>query len=137
ADGGISGAFSDVTSNLAFLEPTLAYGSNDVVLTLMRNDVDFAAAAETANQRGVAGAVTALGSGNAFDNSVVGLDASGAQQAFDALSGEFYASRKTALLGDSRHVRRAVSDRLDHRCVDSQAQKGTSKARRDACTGTV
>ena len=38
----LSGTFSTVTDNLAFLDPTLSYESNAVKLTLTRNDVSYA-----------------------------------------------------------------------------------------------
>ena len=41
AQGGRTGAFSGVTSDLAFLDPMLTYGATDVVLTLTRNDLGF------------------------------------------------------------------------------------------------
>ena len=57
ANGGVIGTFADVTSNLAFLTPTLTYDPNDVFLTLNRNDITFASVAQTPNQRAVAGAL--------------------------------------------------------------------------------
>ncbi|ALM83001.1 hypothetical protein ASB57_08570 [Bordetella sp. N] len=39
ARGGITGSFSGVNSNLAFLQPTVTNTGNDVVLTLVRKDV--------------------------------------------------------------------------------------------------
>ena len=47
----VTGAFDDVTSDLAFLSPILAYGADEVTLSLYRNDVDFADVANTANTR--------------------------------------------------------------------------------------
>ncbi|MFC5392892.1 autotransporter domain-containing protein [Bosea vestrisii] len=41
ASGGVSGAFTSVTSNLAFLTPSLAYDSQNVTLTMTRNDTSF------------------------------------------------------------------------------------------------
>src|SRR5262249_30094208 len=42
ASGGVSGKFTNATSNLAFLSPVLSYDPNDVFLTLIRNDITFA-----------------------------------------------------------------------------------------------
>ena len=50
AGAGVTGTFEDVTSNLAFLTPTLSYGPNAVTLTLTRNDITFAGAGTTPNQ---------------------------------------------------------------------------------------
>ncbi|AZO78549.1 hypothetical protein BLM15_13670 [Bosea sp. Tri-49] len=41
ATGGVSGRFSTVTSNLAFLTPSLGYDSRNVTLTMTRNDTGF------------------------------------------------------------------------------------------------
>jgi autotransporter-associated beta strand protein len=51
ASGGVDGQFTNVTSNLAFLTPLLSYDPNNVFLTLVRNDITFASAAQTPNQR--------------------------------------------------------------------------------------
>jgi len=50
ANGGVTGTFAGVTSNLAFLTPTLSYDPDDVFLTLNRNDITFASVAQTPNQ---------------------------------------------------------------------------------------
>lgn len=41
ATGGVSGTFTSVTDNLAFLDPSLSYESGAVKLTLARNDVSY------------------------------------------------------------------------------------------------
>ena len=51
ANGGVTGTFANVTSNFAFLTPTLSYDPNDVFLTLNRNDITFSSVAQTPNQR--------------------------------------------------------------------------------------
>lgn len=91
AGGGVSGSFAAVTSNLAFLTPSLAYDANNVFLLLRRNDLGFAQAAGTPNQRSAAAAVQA-GSGSVGDmvavvNAVTGLSVPQAQAAFDAIGG--------------------------------------------------
>ncbi|PSJ56456.1 hypothetical protein C7I85_24570 [Mesorhizobium soli] len=112
AQGGVSGRFDGVTSNLAFLTPTLSYDSNDVYLVVTRNNVNFADVATTPNQTNVANAITALMIGNPVWDAVVGLDTRTARVAFDQLSGEVHASGNTALIEDSRFVRDAALDRL-------------------------
>ena len=64
AAGGVTGAFADVTSNLAFLDPSLSYDADNVYLRLARNDISFADIGETANQIAVAAATERLGWGN-------------------------------------------------------------------------
>ena len=105
------GTFGSVSSNFAFLDPTLRYVANDVQLTLARNTVAFPAVGVTANQKASAAALESLGSGTLF-NAVVQLNAATAQSAFNQLSGEIHASAKTAMLEDSRFVREAGLDRV-------------------------
>lgn len=42
AAGGVTGQFATLSSNFAFLTPTLAYSAQEVTLGLLRNEVDFA-----------------------------------------------------------------------------------------------
>ncbi|MGE6784730.1 autotransporter outer membrane beta-barrel domain-containing protein, partial [Ensifer adhaerens] len=111
ATGGVSGSFGEVTSNLAFLTPTLSYDANDVFLKLVRNDIGLASVADTRNQRATAKALEALGSGVLHD-AILSLDAATARSAFDQLSGEIYASQRSALIEDSHFIRDAINERL-------------------------
>ncbi|MGZ8307325.1 MAG: autotransporter-associated beta strand repeat-containing protein, partial [Allosphingosinicella sp.] len=61
AQGGVSGAFAGVTSNFAFLAPSLSYDPNNVILTLTRAPGTFADHGATPNQRQTAAAAEALG----------------------------------------------------------------------------
>ena len=112
ATGVVSGTFAGVTSNLAFLTPSLTYDTHDVNLLLTRNSTSFASVGVTPNQIAAAGGVESLGAGNAVNNAVLNLSASQARNAFDQLSGEVHASAKTALIEDSRFVRDAAINRL-------------------------
>ncbi|UPA26677.1 autotransporter domain-containing protein [Shinella oryzae] len=112
AAGGVSGRFDAVTSDFAFLDPTLAYTGNDVTLSLTRNQIGFADAGVTRNQIATAEALETLGFGNALYEQVVQLDAATARTAFDQLSGEIYASAVTGLIEDSRFVRNSANDRI-------------------------
>lgn len=112
SDGGRTGAFSGVTSNFAFLDPSLSYDSNNAYLTLTRNNVGFGDVGQTRNQIAAGGAVDSLGSGNPIWAGVVQLDIPTARRAFDQLSGEIHASGKSALIEDSHFVRDAAADRI-------------------------
>jgi outer membrane autotransporter protein len=112
ANAGVTGQFAGVTSNLAFLTALLSYDSKDVFLTLARNDVTFASAAQTANQRAVALALDRSGPLTPLVQAVANLSATGARQAFDALSGELHGSVQTTIIDDSRYIRQAVLGRL-------------------------
>ena len=112
ANGGVTGTFANVTSNLAFLTPTLSYDPNDVFLTLNRNDISFASFARTPNQRSVAGALDRGPLFSPLVQAVINLTGAGALQAFDALSGEVHGSVQTTVIDDSRYIRQAVLGRL-------------------------
>ncbi|MDZ5699001.1 autotransporter domain-containing protein [Chelativorans sp. M5D2P16] len=113
ADSGVRGTFASVSSDYAFLDPLLSYDTNNVYLQLERNNIDFAAVAQTFNQRNTAQALDALGSNSAVWNAVVQLGEDEASVAFDSLSGEVHASTAGMLLDDSRFLREAVSKRVN------------------------
>jgi len=112
ADGGVTGRFESVGSNLAFLTPSLGYGATEITLTLTRNDMSFAGIGNTPNQRAAGAGVESLGLGNAIWDAAVQLDADTARAAFDRLSGEIHASARTALIEDSRFAREAALERM-------------------------
>jgi len=113
ADGGRTGTFTGgVTSNLAFLTPTLSYDDNNVYLTMTRNGTTFQNVGVTRNQKAAGAGIESLDEGSAVYNAVLNLSAEQARHAFDQLSGEIHASIKTALLSDSRFIRDAVTNRI-------------------------
>jgi len=112
ADGGVNGSFDKVTSDFAFLDPSLAYSGNDVTLSLTRNDIGFAEAGKTRNQIATAHGLESFDNGNMLYDAVVQLDQATARTAFDQLSGEIHASVVTGLIEDSRHIRNLANDRL-------------------------
>ncbi|MET0544350.1 MAG: autotransporter domain-containing protein [Variovorax sp.] len=105
------GTFGTVSSNFAFLTPTLSYTATDAVLTLARNDQSFPSVGETPNQGNTGGGVESTGQGPLY-NAVVQLSAQQARAAFAALSGDTYASLRSAMIDDSRFIRDAGIDRL-------------------------
>ncbi|WP_425104636.1 autotransporter domain-containing protein [Ancylobacter sp.] len=110
--GGIEGAFADVTSNLAFLDPTLTYGATDIRLTMARNDTAFDKVGYTSNQQAAARGAESLGYGNALYNAIVMQDATTARSIFSQIGGEVHASTAGVLVSTSRFVRDAMDDRL-------------------------
>ncbi|SCW81538.1 autotransporter domain-containing protein [Ancylobacter rudongensis] len=110
--GGIEGAFDDVTSSLAFLDPTLSYGATEIQLTLARNDTAFDKVGYTSNQQSAARGAESLGYGNALYNAIVMQDAATARSIFTQIGGELHASTAGVLVGNSRFVRDAMNDRL-------------------------
>jgi outer membrane autotransporter protein len=109
ANGGLSGSFSNATSNLIFLTASLSYNANSAFLTLTRNP--FNSVALTPNQVNVANAVDA-GDG-VLATAIIGqTSATAARLAFDQLSGEVHASTASVLVDESRFMRGAVLGRL-------------------------
>lgn len=132
ADGGINGTFANVTSDFAFLTPTLSYTGSGVSFALERNGTAFASLAGTRNARAVAGGLDSLGVSSALWNQVAQLDSATAQQTFNTLSNELHASTQTALIEDSRLIRNAMVGRLH----DAQSQDATSSSGAQSLTGS-
>ena len=118
AGGGVSGTFGGVTTNLAFLTPSLSYDSNDAYLNLARNDVSFSAVAATGNQRTLGNALTGVGArstsdgGSAILNSIYTLSATGARSAYDQLSGEGLVASQTTNIRAGRAFSETVGDQI-------------------------
>lgn len=109
ADNGVLGRFDGVSSNLAFLTPSLAYDSQRVNLTVNLKQVpsdgggtrpiQFVDAAASGNQRAVARSLQSLAPDSALYRHVLNLPDGMPAQAFDALSGEAHASAMSILQG--------------------------------------
>ena len=112
AAGGVSGAFSGVTSNFAFLTPTLRYQPTEVDLTLTRNDIAFSTIATTRNTGNVADAIQAGGAASGIYNATVGLTTPEAVTAFRALTGDIHASAISSEFETAFFVREAILDRM-------------------------
>lgn len=112
--GTLAGSFDSVSfpQPSAFLDASLSYEPNSVLLTIARNDVDFASVGETPNQRAVAEALDRLPLTNPLAGAIALGGVSDAVQAFDQLSGEIHASAKTALVEGSGHIRDAANARI-------------------------
>ncbi len=112
AGGGVTGTFEDVTSNLAFLTPTLRYGPNAVTLTLTRNDISFAGAGTTHNQIATGTAIDgAFAPGSAVFNALVGASTAEAGAGLDAFSGEIHASSLSIASEGAAQLRRSLLGR--------------------------
>ena len=111
ATGGVSGEFDDVTTDLAFLDPTLTYDSNSVMLNLTRNDVGFGDIGQTFNQAAVGAVIDSLGD-NDLTAALLVLNAEDALNAYDQLSGEIHASVRAVITEEQRVVRNAVLNHL-------------------------
>ncbi|TAN05782.1 MAG: autotransporter domain-containing protein [Rhodanobacteraceae bacterium] len=120
---GVTGTFAGVSDDQVFLTPTLAYGTDDVTLTLARNNINFGSVAQNPNQQGSAGGIEGIGFGNALYDAVVKLNAADAQTAFEQTAGEYHASQQTARVEDSRYIREAMNQRLRNGDHDTEAAK--------------
>ena len=107
--GSVTGTFDGVTSNLAFLDPTLVYLTDEVHLQMRRNDILFSDAARTPNQVAVSEALQSLGAGALYDAILV-QSVDGARMAYNALSGEIYASTPAVLAQQGDRMRVAMLD---------------------------
>jgi autotransporter-associated beta strand protein len=108
----VDGEFAEVTSNLAFLMPTLSYTPTAVSLTLTRNDVRFTDVALTANQRATASAVErGFAPSSDLYYALVDQDAQSARTMFDQLSGEVHASTLNVAVQNAGGLRHALLQR--------------------------
>jgi outer membrane autotransporter protein len=115
AAGGRTGNFAGVTSNLAFLTPTLGYDANNVFLTLARNGNTFASVAITPNQ--IAASTALQNAGNSGDMGTVqtaltGLSAVQARAAYDASSGAGIVELRRASAGFAANFGSQLQARL-------------------------
>ena len=135
AAGGLSGAYSSVTSNFAFLTPSLTYDTNNVFLSLYQSA--FAAGAQTANQYAVG---TALDQANAsatgdFETVLNALSVLSTQQgpaALNAISGQPYADFGTMNVQSGALFMNAVGQQMAL-ARGSAAAGGQRQALAQAC----
>ena len=138
ATGGLTGTYSGVTSNLAFLTPSLSYDANNVYLLLAQTTSAFASGAQTRNQYAVGTALdvaspTATGDFNTVLNALAGLDTQQGPAALDAISGQPYTGFGTVNIGASLVFMNALGQQV------AQARNGngagtTRVALAEACT---
>src|SRR3981081_4582377 len=103
ATGGVSGAYSSVSSDFAFLTPSLSYDANSVYLLLFQPKGAFAAGAQTDNQRAVGRVLdianpTATGDFGAALNALSVLSTAQGPAALNAISGQNYAGFSNAMV---------------------------------------
>ncbi|MFD1490959.1 autotransporter outer membrane beta-barrel domain-containing protein, partial [Ancylobacter vacuolatus] len=110
--GTVTGTFGTVSSNFAFLRPTLTYDLHNVYLDLIYTGAEFVAYAHTPNQAEVAVAAQALGEGNAVFEAITMLPEGAVAPAYNQLTGEIYPSINTVIQQESVYLRDAVGARL-------------------------
>lgn len=100
----ISGTFGQVTSDYAFLTPSLSYGSTSVDLSYVRNDVAFEQYARSANGAAVAHSLGAPGGNTPVYNALLGTGSTTAGQAIEQLAGSGNANLAAATLSGSAQI---------------------------------
>lgn len=124
---GIVGQYAAVSSNFAFLDPTIGYRTNAVDLTLVRNSTPLGSVGTTPNQAQTGNAVETLPgvpagvpvagaspvdpTGGSVYDAVVVMSVADARKTFTQLSGDLHASLRSTLVDDTRTVRNAMRDR--------------------------
>ena len=131
ANGGISGTYTGVSSNFAFLTPSLSYSANDVFLTLLMNQSAFTSGAQTGNQ-GAVGAVLdqasngATGDFNTVLNALAFLSSQQGPAALNTISGQPIANFGTVNVAGTMLFMNTISQQL------AGFRGGTSTGQRQA-----
>jgi outer membrane autotransporter protein len=136
ATGGVSGAYSSVTSNFAFLTPSLSYDANNVYLLLFQNQGAFAAGAQTPNQYAVGTVLdrvnaTATGDLNNVLNALSLLSSTQGPAALNAISGQPYADFGTMNVNNAAMFMNALGQQMAN--ARGTASTGQRQALAQAC----
>jgi outer membrane autotransporter protein len=108
AAGGVSGTYSNVTSNFAFLTPSLSYDANNVYLLLFQTTSAFAAGAQTPHQFAVGTALdianptATSGDFNTVLNALSLLSTVQGPAALNAISGQNYAGLSNGVVQNAQ-----------------------------------
>ena len=136
ATGGVSGAYSGVSSNFAFLTPTLSYDANNVFLNLAMSQTAFASGARTANQFAVGTALdqsfaNATGDFATVLGAIAELSTTQGPIALDTISGQPYADFGTLNTNSSALFMNALGQQMANARGASAA--GQRQALAQAC----
>jgi outer membrane autotransporter protein len=133
--GATTGAFTGVTSNLAFLTPTLSYLPNGVTLNLLAENAPvYSAVAQTPNQTSVANYLSSFANtpGNsaaaALIQQIDNLSASQARVAFDSMSGSPHAAASQVALAMGRSFSATLAMRTGSTVSTGLSNSGSSTA---------
>jgi len=102
--GAVDGTFGKVTSDYAFLTPTLSYNATSVGLTYTRNDVAFEQYSQTGNGGAAARALGSLGNNSKLYNALLNTSTGSASSAIEQLSGSNTANLAAATMSGSAQV---------------------------------
>ena len=137
AAGGVSGAYSSVTSNFAFLTPSLSYDANNVYLLLFQNQGAFAAGAQTPNQYAVGTVLdrvnaTATGDLNNVLNALSLLSNTQGPAALNAISGQPWADFGTMNINNAALFMNTLGQQMAN-ARGGAASAGQRQALAQAC----
>lgn len=130
--GSVQGSFSSVTSNLAFLTPSLRYDPSNVYLSLTRNSTSFADVAYTQNQRAVAmtlDRISPIASGDmmtVMDNLLMVSD-SGARSAYNQMGGLSHTAMAGATFSSLNQYMGTLSGRMETYSLGKTADAGRAQ----------
>jgi outer membrane autotransporter protein len=133
----VTGTFGSIAVSSIFLDAAVDYAGgdgNDVVLSLMRNELKMIDLAQTPNERAVAGALDLFPTENPLFEQIFALNGNSARDAYNALSGEVHGTLPGVLANDSLFVRRTVLSRLAQGYHGAGAN-GTAAAALSAMSG--
>ena len=138
AAGGRTGTYSGVSSNFAFLTPTLSYDAQNVFLNLTLAQGAFVTGSRTTNQRAVGGVLdqataTATGDFSNVINALASLDVAQGPAAIDAISGQAYSGFTTANLAGGQQFMNAVGQQMGFLHGASGGSGGGRVALAEAC----
>ena len=140
ATGGVTGTYTSVTSNFAFLTPSLAYDANNVFLTLALQQNAFSFGGNTPNQKAVGAALDTSFANASGDFAIVldaiaGLSTVQGPIALDAISGQPWADFGTMNVNNSALFMNALGQHMANARTGSGA--GQRQALAQACEVTA
>lgn len=109
--GGITGRFDTVTSNYAFVTPTVTNDGHSLLLTLSRNGTRFSSAAADEGARTVAEIGEGLAPGSQLYRQMVSLSSDQARTTFSDMAGTIHATPATLAFDVGRFARSAAVER--------------------------
>jgi T5SS/PEP-CTERM-associated repeat protein len=117
ATGGITGDFTMLAHNSAFLDVSYQIVGDDLILSLGLDDSfgGFSGAAQTLNEKAVAASLDALQQSRQsleLFNALLPMNAEDARSAFRQLSGEIHATTSSMLIGGAQSLNTMLSDRM-------------------------
>jgi uncharacterized protein with beta-barrel porin domain len=136
----VNGKYAGVSSNFAFLTPSLSYDANDVYLTLFMTQSAFAAGARTANQRAVGTVLDRINTSVSGDldkvlDAIASLDLVQGPAALDAISGQQYADFGTVNIEGASLFMNAVGQQMA--LARGAAADGQRLALAEACESAI